>query len=63
MKHGKAVVAALLGTMLMVTGLSGCGSREVSDTNDGEFKDAVAELTAELKADYGEDACAAFGIN
>lgn len=27
------------------------------------FKDAVAELTAELKADYGEDACAAFGIN
>jgi len=27
------------------------------------FKDAVAELTTELKADYGEDACAAFGIN
>ena len=27
------------------------------------FKDAVAELTAELKADYGEEACAAFGIN
>ena len=38
MKHGKAVVAALLGTMLMVTGLSGCGSREVSDTNDGEYQ-------------------------
>lgn len=38
MKHGKAVVAALLGTMLMVTSLSGCGSREVSDTNDGEYQ-------------------------
>ena len=27
------------------------------------FKDAVAGVTAELKAEYGEDACAAFGIN
>ena len=27
------------------------------------FKDAVAGVTADLKAEYGEDACAAFGIN
>ena len=27
------------------------------------FKDAVAGVTAELKTEYGEDACAAFGIN
>ena len=27
------------------------------------FKDAVADVTAELKQDYGEEACAAFGIN
>lgn len=26
------------------------------------FKDAVADVTAELKASYGEEACAAFGI-
>ena len=26
------------------------------------FKDAVADVTAELKAQYGEEACAAFGI-
>ena len=27
------------------------------------FKDAVADVTAELKQSYGEEACAAFGIN
>ena len=27
------------------------------------FKDAVAGVTADLKTEYGEDACAAFGIN
>ena len=26
------------------------------------FKDAVSDVTAELKAQYGEAACAAFGI-
>ncbi len=34
----------------------------LSEEQLAAFQEAVAEVSAELKADYGEDACAAFGI-
>ena len=57
---------------LRVAALADGSSEELLEAQAREFsprlavlydKDAAAELTAELKADYGEDACAAFGIN
>lgn len=38
MKHRKATIAALLGAALLAAGLSGCGSTETSDQNDGEYQ-------------------------
>ena len=38
MKHRKATIAALLGAALLAAGLSGCGSTETSDPNDGEYQ-------------------------
>ncbi len=38
MKHRKATIAALLGAALLAAGLSGCGSAEVSNQNDGEYQ-------------------------
>lgn len=37
MKHGRSIVAALLGTALLIGSLSGCGSTEPSGGSDGEY--------------------------
>lgn len=38
MKHGRSIVAALLGTALLIGSLSGCGSTEPSGGSDGEYQ-------------------------
>lgn len=38
MKHGRSIVAALLGTVLLIGSLSGCGSTEPSGGSDGEYQ-------------------------
>ena len=40
----------------------GCEVYELSPEEVEVFKAAVADVTAEYAAQYGEDACAAFGI-
>ena len=41
---------------------NGCEVYELSDEEIAVFKDAVAGVTAEYAAQYGDEACAAFGI-
>ncbi len=41
---------------------NGCEVYELSDEEIAAFKEAVADVTAKYAAEYGADACAAFGI-